>query len=69
MTVTMRVVNLVDKLKLQKFFVEKDNKAHLKFAEFSPAKLEELLDKAFKTKGRPYTPNQLEQDILKELDF
>ena len=69
MTLTMRVVNLVDKLRLQKFFVEKDNKAHLKFVEFSPARIEEALDKIIRTKGKAYRPNQFEKDCLKELDF
>ena len=69
MTITMRIVSLVDKLKLQKFFVEKDNKAHFKFAEFSPARLEETIDKLLRTKGNPYQPNQFEKDCLKELDF
>ena len=69
MTLTMRVVNLVDKLRLQKFFVEKDNKAHLKFVEFSPARVEDPLDKVIRTKGQAYRPNQFEKDCLKELDF
>lgn len=69
MTITMRIVNLADKLRLQSFFVEKDNKAHLKFAEFRPAKLEEALDRLLKTKGNPYSPNEFEKDCLRELDF
>ncbi len=69
MTITMRVVNLVDKLRLQSFFIEKDNKVHLKFVEFSPTRIEEALDKIFRTKGKAYTPNQLEKEVLRELDF
>lgn len=66
---TMKIVNLVDKLKLQNFFVEKDNKAHFKFAEFSPARLEELLDRVLRTKGKAYQPDEFEKQCLKELDF
>ena len=66
---TMRIINLVDKLQLQKFFVEKDNKAHFKFAEFSPARLEELLDRLLRTQGKSYQPDDFEKQCLKELDF
>lgn len=69
MTITMRVVNLVDKLRLQNFFIEKDNKVHLKFVEFSPARVEEALDNIFRTKGKKYKPNDFEKEVLRELDF
>ena len=69
MTTTMRIVNLVDKLKLQNFFFEKDNKAVLVLGEFNVARLEEKIDKLFKTKGKAYVPNDFEKECLKELDF
>lgn len=69
MTLTMRIVNLVDKLRLQNLFVEENNRTHLKLMEFSPAKLEEALDKVLRTKGKSYRPSNFERDVLEDLDF
>lgn len=71
MSITVKVVELVDKLGLNHFFIEKNNRLY-----FSPIKirlnkdlLESSIDRFLKTKGRAYKPNDLEKDVLKELDF
>jgi len=71
MSITLKVVNLVDRLHLQNYFVEKEDR--LLFApiriSLNERFLEEKIDKLFKLKGKPYSSNQFEQDCLKELDF
>ena len=67
MSITIKVVNWVDKLKLQNFFVEKDNRVILNLS-FNPEKVERLLDKVLPVHGRAYQPNQFELDCLNELE-
>lgn len=71
MSVTLKVVNLIDKLKVQNFFVEKDNKTY-----FSPIHikinadiLEKSIDKVFSPKGKAYKKNELVEQMLRDLDF
>lgn len=71
MSITYKIVNVVDKLKLDHYFIEKNNITY-----FSPIRIqlntdvvEKLVNSFIKVKGREYIPNQFEKDVLKELDF
>lgn len=68
MSVTLKVVELIDRLHLNNYFIEKDNRVHLKALEFNPAKLESLLDKVIKVKGVDYNPNEFELNCIRELE-
>lgn len=67
MSVTLKVVSLIDKLHLQNFFMEKDNKVMLNFS-FNPSQLEDLIDDVLKVEGKSYRPNQFEIDVINELE-
>lgn len=67
MSITLKLVELVDKLHLQNFFMEKENKVMLNVS-FDPSRIEELIDGLLPTKGNSYKPSQFEIDVLKELD-
>ena len=71
MSLTMKVVEVIDKLKLDHYFIEKENAMY-----FSPIKiklntdvLEDTIDKLVSSDGKAYRPNQFERDVLKDLDF
>lgn len=71
MSITLKLVNLLDKINVQNYFIEKDNKVY-----FSPMrininalKIEHVLDKTLKVQGNSYKMNQFEKDILEELNF
>lgn len=67
MSTTLKLVELVDKLRLQKFFMEKDNKVMLNLS-FDPKKIESILDQVFPTKGKAYEPNDFEKDCIRDLE-
>lgn len=71
MSITLKIVNLIDRLKLQHYFIEKNNKTYFTpiNISFSEDKLESILDKVIRTKGNAYKMNDLEKEVLKELDF
>jgi hypothetical protein len=68
MSITLRIISLIDKLHLQQFFTEKDNKVLLNLS-FDPNHLEQLVDKVLKVDGKEYCPNQFEKDCIKELEM
>jgi hypothetical protein len=67
MGLTLKLVNLVDKLHLQKFFLEKDNQVLLNLS-FDPKKFEAIIDKLIPVDGKFYQPNEFEKEVIKELD-
>lgn len=71
MSITLRVVNFIDRLHLQNYFMEKENT--LLFApiriSLNEKILERKIDQLFKLKGKPYAINEFEKNCLKELDF
>jgi hypothetical protein len=67
MSITLKLVELVDKLHLQNFFMEKENKVMLNFS-FNPNRIEDVIDSLLKSKGKTYMPSKLEEDVLSELD-
>lgn len=67
MSITLKVVSLIDKLHLQNFFMEKDNKVMLNLT-IRPDHIEEVIDDVLKVDGNAYCPNQFEIDVLKELE-
>lgn len=68
MSVTLKVVELIDRLHLNNYFIEKDNRVHLKALEFNTVKLESLLDKVIKVRGVDYNPNEFELNCIRELE-
>lgn len=71
MSITLKIVNLIDALRLQNYFVEKEDAL-----EFAPIRislnekgLEEKIDGLLKLKGKPYAANEFEKECLRELDF
>tara|TARA_Y100000385_G_C12963841_1_gene580940 strand:+ start:196 stop:402 length:207 start_codon:yes stop_codon:yes gene_type:complete len=68
MSITLKIVNLIDKLRLQRFFMEEDNKVMLNFI-LSPDHIEDLIDDTLKVDGKTYSPNQFEMEILKDLEW
>lgn len=69
-SITLKVCYLVDRLKLQSFFIEKNEKVvftpiHI---QINIEKIEKLTDFVLSAKGRPYQANQFEKDILAELE-
>lgn len=67
MSITLKIVNLIDKLHLQNFFAQKDNKVMINIS-FDPTVIEDAIDELLKVDGRPYTPSQLEIDDIDELE-
>lgn len=67
MSITLKVVSLIDKLRLQNFFMEKDNQVMLNLS-FNPSAMEDLIDDVFKVDGASYRPNQFEIDVINELE-
>jgi len=68
MSVTFKVVQLIDRLRIQKFFMEKDSKVLLNF-QFDPSKIENFIDNKLKVHGKKYKPNDFEESCLRDLDF
>lgn len=71
MSITLKLVDLVDRLKIQQFFIEKEDKTYflpLKF-QINGEKIESTLDRMIKVKGRSYQMNDFEKQCLEELDF
>ena len=67
MSVTFKIIELIDRLHLQKFFMEKDNKILLNIS-IDPNRIEELIDRTLKPRGKNYKPNQFELDCINELE-
>ena len=67
MSITLKLVALVDKLHLQSFFMEKENKVMLNLT-FDPSRLEDIINGLLPTKGHSYKPSKFELDVLSELD-
>ena len=67
MSITLKVVSLIDKLHLQSFFMEKDNKVMLNLS-FNPSAIEDVIDDVLKVDGHAYRPSQFEIDVLSELE-
>lgn len=67
MSFTLKMISLIDKLHLQHFFMEKDNKVMLNLT-FNPEHIEEMIDEYLKVNGKNYRPNQFEIDIIKDLE-
>lgn len=71
MSITLKLVHLIDKLNLQSYFVEKNDRTYftpIQF-KFDTNKIEALTDKLIKVKGRAYKLNNLEKNILNDLDI
>jgi two-component SAPR family response regulator len=71
MSITLKVVDLLDRLNVQSYFVEKENKL-----QFTPIKIsfdfnkfEKRFEKLTNINGNSYRMNQFEKDVLRELDF
>ncbi len=71
MSITLRLVNLIDKLQIQNYFIEKDNKTIFTpvLIKFNTEALEKAADKVIRTKGKPYKINDLEKSMLNDLDI
>ncbi|MFT6633330.1 MAG: hypothetical protein ACJAS4_003300 [Bacteriovoracaceae bacterium] len=71
MSITLRVVDLLDRLKVQRFFIERNQRTYFTpiRISFNQAQLEKISDRLFKVKGNAYKMNDLEKEILEELDF
>jgi hypothetical protein len=67
MSVTFKVVELIDRLHLQSFFMEKDNKVLLNIS-LDPTKIERFLDHKLKLNGKHYTPNEFELSCIEDLE-
>lgn len=67
MSVTTKVIQFVDKLKLNKFFTERNGKVYFQLA-FNPKKFESIIDKTLRVNGRPYKVTELEKQALEELE-
>jgi hypothetical protein len=71
MSITLKLVHLIDKLNIQSYFIEKNDRTYfmpIQF-KFNTNKLEALTDKLIKVKGRAYKVNDLEKSILNDLDI
>lgn len=68
MTLTTKIIHLIDKLKIEKLFIEEDKKVSVKFLSFNPKRLEKAIDQLLATNGRFYHMNEFEKEILKELE-
>jgi hypothetical protein len=71
MSITLKIVDLLDKFKVQHYFIEKDNKAYFTpmMIKFNPSQLEFLIEKFVSVDGNAYKMNDLEEKVLRELDF
>lgn len=69
MNPTQKVIELVDKLKLQQLFVEKNNRVYFTPLRINPSKLEKRINNFLSVKGRAYKKNDLEESLLRDLDF
>ena len=68
MSITLKIVELVDKLNLTHYFIEDNNRVHLSFTEFDPQKIEIILNKVVRIKGKAYNPNEFELNCIRELE-
>lgn len=71
MSITMKIVRLIDKLKLNQYFVQKDNRIYFSpiHIKFNADVIENGLDSLLKVDGKPYVADDFEKEVLKELDF
>jgi hypothetical protein len=71
MSITLRIVDLIDKLKVQSFFVERNHKTYFTpiNISFNQNQLEKVTDKLFNVDGNAYKMNDFEKKVLQELDF
>mgnify|MGYP005708108021 FL=1 len=71
MSITLKLVDAIDKLKVQSFFVEKGDKTYFSpiHIGFDANSFENKSDKLFNVNGKPYKKNEFEEQVLKELDF
>lgn len=70
-SITLKVVSLIDKSKVQKLFIE--NESSLYFAplriRLNTNSIESLINKVVSIDGNTYRPNQFEKNIINDLDF
>ena len=71
MSITLKAVDFIDKLKLDTYFVKSDDKIS-----FTPIKLnfnertiESIIDRLVNSNGKSYSMNDFEKNIISELDF
>ena len=71
MSITIKIVEVIDKLKLNHYFVQRNNNTYFRpiTIKLNTDLIEKAVDKAVNTNGKSYKPSQLEKDVLKELDF
>ncbi|MAX66273.1 MAG: hypothetical protein QF441_04790 [Bacteriovoracaceae bacterium] len=71
MSITLKVIDLIDKMKIQNFFVEKGNRTYFTPIQikFDQQKFEEISDRLFRVKGKPYKISELEKSLIKDLDY
>jgi hypothetical protein len=67
MSVTFKIVELIDRLHLQNFFMEMDNKVLLNIS-LDPSKIEKFLDHKLKLNGQNYRPNEFELNCIRDLE-
>lgn len=68
MTLTAKIVNFLDKVKIEKLFIEDDKKVSLKLISFNPQFIEKSLNKVLKTNGHFYHMSDFEKEVLRELE-
>lgn len=69
MTLTARLVNFLDKTRIENLFLERNDKVTFALFSFNPNILEKTINRVFKTKGNFYHPNELEKEIIRELEY
>lgn len=71
MSITMRIVNLIDRLKLNQYFIEREDKAYFSpiHIKINTRSIENFIDHLVKVDGRPYRPNEMEKEVIKELEY
>lgn len=71
MSITLKIVDLIDKLKVQHYFIEKNNNTYFRPIQikFNASHVEEMIEKVVNVDGNTYKMNDLEKNILKDLDF
>jgi hypothetical protein len=69
MSLTQKLIEWIDKLHVQNFFIQEDDKVYIKIGAIDLKKLEDWLDKTLDIEGQFYETSELEEEIMSELNY
>jgi hypothetical protein len=71
MSLTLKVVEILDRLHIEKYFIEKDQEVYFRplIIKINTNAIRQTFNKVCNVNGNAYIKNEFERKVLEELDF